>query len=63
MELWWRSAALEALRAFVLRPLCASPPAEQSRLQKQVAALLQPTLLAVTTSPVLQVPQFSSFEL
>ena len=63
MELWWRSAALEALRAFTVRPLRACPPAEQSRLQKQVAALLHPTLAAVMTSAALQVTHFSGFEL
>lgn len=55
MELWWRSAALEALKALLLSPLMPNAGAESERLQRRIAAMLQPTLTIVLASPVLQV--------
>lgn len=55
MEMWWRSAALEALQAFVLGPLKEASKAEATKLQKSVVALMQPTFEAISASPALQV--------
>ncbi len=54
MELWWRAAALEALKALLLSPLVTTPTLESGKLQRRVAAVLQPTLAVVLASPVLQ---------
>lgn len=54
MELWWRAAALEALKALLLSPLVTVPSIEAVKLQRRVAAVLQPTLAVVLASPVLQ---------
>lgn len=55
MELWWRAAALEALKALILSPLVTSSTPDSSRLQRRLAAILQPTLAVVLASPLLQV--------
>eukprot|EP00884_Botryococcus_braunii_P001693 jgi/Botrbrau1/11524/Bobra.0393s0003.2 len=56
MEMWWRSAALEALQAFVLGPLKEASKAEGTKLQKSVVALMQPTFEAILASTALQDP-------
>ena len=55
MELWWRTAALEALKALLLSPLVATPGVDSGRLQRRLAGLLQPTLAVMLASPILQV--------
>ena len=59
-EMWWRAAALEGLQAFVLGPLRQAVGAEQARLARSVAQLLQPTLEAICAHPALQVRAISS---
>ena len=54
MELWWRAAALEALKALLLSALITTSSVESVKLQRRVAAVLQPTLAVVLASPVLQ---------
>jgi len=56
MELWWRGAALEAFKALLLSPLVSTPGPESEKLQRRLAAILQPTLAVILASPVLQVP-------
>ena len=55
MEMWWRAAALESLQAFVVGPLRKADPTEQAHLARSVAAMLRPTLDAVSGHPSLQV--------
>ena len=55
MEMWWRAAALESLQAYVAGPLRKADPSEQANLARSVAALLRPTLDAVSAHPPLQV--------
>ena len=55
MQMWWRAAALESLQAYVAGPLRKADPMEQANLARSVAALLQPTLAAVSAHPPLQV--------
>lgn len=55
MELWWRTAALQALLAALQGPLAGAPRAEQTRLQRRTAALLKPTLNVLTAHAALQV--------
>ncbi len=55
MEMWWRAAALESLQAFVAGPLRKADPTEQAQLARSVAAMLRPTLDAVSGHPSLQV--------
>lgn len=55
MELWWRTAALQALLAIVAGPLAAAPRADQPRLQQRAAALLKPTLDVLVAHAALQV--------
>ena len=54
MELWWRAAALEALKALLLSPLVSVPSSDSEKLQRRIAAVLQPTLAVILSSPVLQ---------
>ena len=54
MQMWWRAAALESLQAYVAGPLRKADPTEQANLARSVAALLQPTLAAVSAHPPLQ---------
>jgi len=54
MQMWWRAAALESLQAYVAGPLRKADPMEQANLARSVAALLQPTLAAVSAHPPLQ---------
>ena len=60
-ELWWRAAALEALKALILTPLVSSKSPDSVRLQRRIAAILQPTLTVVLASPVLQVQPCFNF--
>ena len=55
MELWWRSAALEALQAYMASILPQASRSQNARLQRLLGSLLQPTLDAVFGSPALQV--------
>lgn len=55
MELWWRSAALQALLACITGPLAAAPRGEQPSLHRRAAALLKPTLDVLTAHAALQV--------
>ena len=55
MELWWRAAALEALKSLLLSPLVSAPGPDSVKLQRRIAAVLQPTLAVILASPVLQV--------
>ena len=55
MEVWWRAAALEALKAFILSPLLAALQSESGKLQRRLALILQPMLEAMLASPILQV--------
>jgi hypothetical protein len=55
MELWWRTAALQALAACVQGPLAQAPRAAQAPLHKRAAALLKPTLDVLTAHAALQV--------
>jgi len=54
MQMWWRAAALESLQAYVAGPLRKADPMEQANLARSVAALLQPTLAAVSAHAPLQ---------
>lgn len=55
VEVQWRTAALDALQAYIVGPLMAATPPEQARLQRTLAQLLAPTLEAITSQSVLQV--------
>ena len=55
MEIWWRSAALEALQAYMATVLPQAPRSQNARLQRLLGSLLQPSLDAVFASPALQV--------
>jgi hypothetical protein len=55
MELWWRTAALQALAACVQGPLAQAPRPAQATLHKRAAALLKPTLDVLTAHAALQV--------
>lgn len=55
MELWWRSAALQALLACISGPLAAAPRGQQPALLRRAAALLKPTLDVLTAHAALQV--------
>ena len=55
MELWWRTAALQALSAVVAGPLAAAPRADQPRMYQRGAALLKPTLDVLAAHAALQV--------
>ena len=55
MELWWRTAALQALAACVQGPLAQAPRSAQGALHKRAAALLKPTLDVLTAHAALQV--------
>lgn len=57
MELWWRSAALQALAACTLGPVAAAPGVQQPALLRRAAALLKPTLDVLTAHAALQVGQ------
>ena len=54
MELWWRAAALEAVKAILLSNLAADPKKSQV-LQRKLAVMLEPSITVVLSSPVLQV--------
>lgn len=54
MELWWRAAALDALKALLLSPLVSIPGIDSEKLQRRISAVLQPTLAVILGSPVLQ---------
>ncbi|KAL4425068.1 hypothetical protein ABPG77_010382 [Micractinium sp. CCAP 211/92] len=56
MELWWRSAALQALAACTLGPVAAAPSVQQPALLRRAAALLKPTLDVLTAHAALQEP-------
>ncbi|PRW58658.1 HEAT repeat-containing 5B isoform X2 [Chlorella sorokiniana] len=56
MELWWRTAALQAFLAIVAGPLAAAPRADQPRLHQCAAALLKPTLDVLIAHAALQEP-------
>jgi len=55
MELWWRTAALQAFLAIVAGPLASAPRADQPRLFQRAAALLKPTLDVLVAHAALQV--------
>ena len=55
MELWWRTAALQALLACITGPLAAAPRVEQAALYACAAGLLKPTLDVLTAHAALQV--------
>ncbi len=55
MELWWRSAALQALAACTLGPVAAASSVQQPALLRRAAALLKPTLDVLTAHAALQV--------
>ena len=55
MELWWRTAAVQALQACIQGPLAAAPRAQQPELLARAAALLKPTLDVLTAHAALQV--------
>ncbi|KAL4431040.1 hypothetical protein ABPG75_006296 [Micractinium tetrahymenae] len=56
MELWWRSAALQALLACISGPVAAASRVQQPALQRHAAALLKPTLDVLTAHAALQEP-------
>ena len=53
-ELWWRAAALEAVKALLLANLAADAK-KLVRLQRRIALMLQPAITLILSSPVLQV--------
>ena len=55
MELWWRTAALQALAACVQGPLAQAFRSAQASLHKRAVALLKPTLDVLTAHAALQV--------
>lgn len=55
MEMWWRSAAIEALQGFVLGAVRTASRSDAAKLHKSVVALLKPVLDAILVSPALQV--------
>lgn len=55
VELWWRTAALQALLACIAGPLAAAPRTQQPALHRRAAALLKPTLDVLTAHAALQV--------
>ena len=54
-ELQWRTAALEALHAFIVGPCTRCGPLHAATLTATCASLLQPTLDAICAAPALQV--------
>ncbi len=56
-ELWWRTAALQALLAYVQGVVLQAAKADQARLCKRVAAFLKPLLDVISAHAALQVGQ------
>lgn len=54
LEMWWRTAALDALQAYMVGPLATADSAEQARLQRILVQLLSPTLDAISAHTALQ---------